>query len=225
MKLTTIILTKNEETNIERSIKSCLFADEVIIIDDFSNDKTTEIAKKNLAKIIQRKLNSNFSDQRNYAFEIAKGDWIFFLDADEEITPELKQEIELFIKNNSKYSVAYIKRRDFWWGRELRYGEVRKVYKQGLIRLIKKNSGRWEGLVHEKFIYTGFSNRFKNYINHFPHPTIKDFINDINFYSTLRSEELNKIGRKTNIFDVSFTPLFKFIHNYLVKLGFLDGVQ
>ena len=225
MKLSAVILTLNEEKNIERSIRSCIFANEIIILDDFSTDRTLEIAKNHKVTIIQRKLNDNYSNQRNYGLKEAKGDWIIYLDADEEISNDLKKEIQLFLDKENDFKVAYIKRRDFWWGKVLKHGEVRKVYTKGLTRLIKKNSGLWKGQVHEEFVFNGLSTTLDNYINHYPHPTIKEFIESINKYSSLRSEELYRLNKKTNILDISFTPFFKFINNYIFKLGFLDGIR
>jgi len=225
MKLSVVILTKNEQENIEKALKSVLFADEIIIIDDNSIDETLDIAKKYTSNIIKKSVSGNFSNQRNYGIQKSKGEWILFLDADEEVTYELKNEIQLFLKSEMNYSCVYIKRRDYWWGKELKYGEVQKVYKNGLIRLIKRNSGKWEGLVHEKYLFDGLSLKLNSFIKHYPHPTIRQFIEDINFYSNMRAIELKDNNKKTNVFDISFTPLFKFIDNYFFKLGFLDGVQ
>ena len=242
MKLSAIVLTKNEEENINRCLKSLDFCDEIIIVDDYSTDETISqienIKNKILPKldktsddkleikIFQKKLNDDFSSQRNFAMEKARGEWILFLDADEEVSFDLKNEIKKIIEGDNQIKAYYIKRRDFWWGRELKFGEVLKVRNQGLIRLVKKNSGLWQGKIHEKFIL--FSKKFKtaklkNFINHFPHQSIKEFLKEINFYSTLRAKELLENGRKTNIFEITFFPLAKFLLNYFLYFGFLDG--
>jgi glycosyltransferase involved in cell wall biosynthesis len=238
MKLSAVILTKNEQDNIERCLKSLDFCDEVLIIDDNSTDNTIKIIeefkkrqrKKNI-NIFKRKLNEDFSAQKNFAFKMVKGDWVLFLDADEEISKELREEIKKIFFNElttlPEIAGFYIKRRDFWWGRELKFGEVLKVRNKGIIRLVKKNSGFWKGKVHEEFIFLSQKfkiKKLKNFINHYPHQTIKKFLEEINFYSTLRAKELFENNKKTNIFEIIFYPLTKFILNYFIYLGFLDGI-
>ena len=255
MKLTAIILTKNEEKNIERCLKSVDFCDEVIVVDDFSEDKTVELVNKVFKvhkvdkdyKVFQRKLNNDFAMQRNFAMEKASGEWVLFIDADEEVTQELKNEISRVILNSflraQDYSLIqdlnqipnqvrndigayYLKRRDFWWGRELIYGETSKIRQVGLIRLIRKNSGKWEGKVHEEFRIKNSElkiNLLNNFINHYPHQNVKEFLEEINFYSTLRAREMRGQGKNSNIFEIIFYPLLKFLLTYIIKLGFLDG--
>lgn len=226
IKISAVILTKNEEKNIERCLKSIDFCDEIIVIDDFSDDETVELTRKFEANVYQRKLNNDFSAQRNFGLEKAKGEWILFIDVDEEVGEELKKEIlEKVEIGNAKAEIAvyYIKRRDYWWGRELRFGEVKKTRTSGLIRLVKKNSGKWTYRVHEVFKASGYFGHLKSFINHYPHPTLKDFIEEINFYSTVRARELLSQGKKTNILEIIFYPSGKFILNYFVYLGFLDG--
>ncbi len=222
MKITAAIIAKNEEKNIERVIKSVSFCDEIIVVDDFSGDKTVEHAKSSGAFVYQRKLDGDFATQRNFSMEKAKGDWILFLDADEEVTPELKDEISKNIENK-EIIAYYIKRRDNWWGRWLKFGELFWVYHFGLVRLVKKNSGHWQGKVHEKFVSAGPTSRLNNFLNHYPHPNVKSFISEVNAYSTLRARELYANGKKSSILAIVFYPFFKFITGYFLTFGFLDG--
>lgn len=234
MRLSAVVLTKNEANNIGKCLKTLSFCDEIIVVDDYSNDgtlkKISEIkfSNKNLKiKVFQRRLGGDFSSQRNFGLEKATGEWVLFLDADEQVSGELEEEIKKAIKLcNPKIKAFYIKRRDFWWGRELRFGEVLKVRNKGLIRLVKKNSGVWKGKVHEEFNF--FSKKFaagqlNNFINHYPHQSIEEFLDEINFYSTFRAMELLKKGKKTNIFEIIIYPLAKFFLNYIINFGFLDG--
>ena len=224
--ISAVILTHNEEDNIEHALNSIEFCDEIIIIDDNSTDKTIDIANKYKAKVYQRAMNNDFSSQRNFAITKAKGDWILFIDADEQAGDELKKEIlNLLHDSNNKISAYYIKRRDFWWGRELKYGETSKVRNTGLIRLIKQNSGQWQYNVHEAFHLhqSLFSSQLKSYLDHYSHPKLKDFIREINLYSTLRARQLLKENKQTNILEIIFFPFGKFLLNYFLKLGFLDG--
>jgi glycosyltransferase involved in cell wall biosynthesis len=244
--LSAVVLTKNEKKNIERCLKSLDFVDEIVVVDDYSSDRTLSLIKnekikiKNLPsesegdnsklKIFKRSLNGDFAAQRNFGLEKASGEWILFLDADEEVSPDLKEEIKEVIRYASlerdDLVGFYIKRRDFFWGREVKFGEVLKVRQKGILRLIKKGFGQWQGKVHEKFKIENRKlkiGKLKNFINHYPHPTIKEFLQEINFYSSLRANELFSQGKKTNILEIIFYPLFKFILNYFIYLGFLDG--
>ncbi|MEK7633574.1 MAG: glycosyltransferase family 2 protein [Patescibacteria group bacterium] len=236
MKLSAIVLAKNEEENIERCLKSLGFCDEIIVVDDYSTDNTLEkiqISKskfqiKSKIQIFQRKLDNDFAEQRNFGLSKANNEWVLFVDADEEVNEELKKEInglDSRLRGNDKniYDSYYIKRRDFFWNKELKYGEVRQIRQIGLIRLVCKNSGKWMGSVHEVFHTANKVGQLNGFLNHYPHPTLKEFINDVNYYSSIRAEELFNRGTKTNVFEIVFFPFGKFIYNYFLNLGFLDG--
>ncbi len=224
MKITAVILTRNEEKNLKRTIDSVLFCDEIVVIDDYSTDNTNVIAKKLGAKVYQRKLQGDFASQRNFGMTKAQGDWILFVDADEVISKELAGEIKSEIRNpKSEIQAYYIKRRDFFWGQELIYGEISKARNIGLIRLIKKGSKKWFGTVHEVFITAGKTQRLQFFLNHYPHPTLAEFLHSINIYSSLRAKELLWQGKNPNIIETILFPIGKFIYNYFIKLGFLDG--
>ena len=227
MKISAMVLTKNEEKNIERCLKSLDFCDEIIIVDDYSTDKTIEIinnvGNKNLCSVHKRQLNNDFAQQRNFGLSKANNEWILFVDADEEVSKELKKEIvSLFHGSIVKENAFYLRRIDYFWNHELKFGEIKKVR----IRLLKKNSGTWMGNVHEEFRIKNSKlkiAKLNNYINHYPHPTLKEFISDVNNYSSIRAEELFNRGTKTNVFEIIFLPFGKFIYNYFFNLGFLDG--
>jgi Glycosyltransferases involved in cell wall biogenesis len=118
--LSAVVLTKNEEKNIERCLESLDFVDEIVIIDDYSTDKTLNKVKSQKLKVFQRKLNGDFAEQRNFGLEKTRGEWVLFLDADEEITDELKKEIKEMIRyatlERDDLIGFYIKRRDFFLG-------------------------------------------------------------------------------------------------------------
>lgn len=222
MNISAVILTRNNQNTLERTLKSVSFAKEILLIDDNSTDNTKNLAKQYGARIFNRKLNNNFSQQRNFGLKEAREDWVLFIDSDEELSNELIEEIK--INNNQKYKSFYIKRRDIFWGRVLKNGDLKRAYAKGILRLIKKDSGNWTGLVHERFITKKPTGTLNGYLNHYSHNSIKEFINDINNYSTIRAKELQKKGIRTNIFQILIIPIVKFKYNYLIKGGFLDGV-
>lgn len=226
MKISAVILTKNEEKNLEKCLKSLDFCDEKIIIDDFSTDKTISIAKKFNAKIYKRKLNDNFALQRNYGLSKVKFDWVLFLDADEIIDFELKKEISRVLHKDHNYNAFYLKRKDIFWKKKLQFGELYNASHTGFIRLIKKNKGSWFGNIHEVyFVNEGKVGSLDGYIIHEAHDSVESFLRKINHYSTIRSNELFSKQITTNAFEIICFPFGKFIFNYFIKLGFLDGPE
>lgn len=219
--ITAIILAKNEEENIEDCLRSVSFCDEKIVIDDNSTDRTVEIAKKYGANIYTHALDNDFAAQRNYGLSKATGEWVLFVDADERVTEPLSLEISGLKFEGSNIDGFYIKRRDIIWGRELKHGETGNIK---FIRIAKRDSGKWEGKIHEKWVIKGRVSGFKNNLIHYPHQSIEEFLKEINYYTNLRAEELYKKGIKVNWFFIIFYPKVKFVINYFLKLGILDGM-
>jgi glycosyltransferase involved in cell wall biosynthesis len=222
MKLTTVILTKNEERNIKECLESVKFSDEIIVLDDYSNDRTVEIAKNFNVRIVRRNLNGDFSAQRNYGLSLAKGDFILFLDADERISNDLKNEIVYFINNPLKTYDGYtLKRKDVIWNHEFNFGENGRTK---LLRLAKKKAGLWKRKVHEVWSIKGNTYTFKNPLYHYPHPNLREYVSEINRYSQLHAEANLKEKKKSSIFKIIHYPILKFVNTYIIKLGFLDGI-
>ncbi|HSX40331.1 MAG TPA: glycosyltransferase family 2 protein [Candidatus Saccharimonadales bacterium] len=227
MSITGIVLVKNEETLIQKCLDNLLFCDQLIIIDDNSTDKSREIletwAKKENVQIFKRKLNDDFSAQRNFGLEKVKGEWVLFVDADEIVSAKLADEIKTKVQYVSEQITGfYIKRRDFLWGKELKYGETGNMQ---LLRLARKGSGEWKGKVHERWEIKGKTNMLENALYHYPHQTITQFLHEINYYTTLRSRELYEKKVKAYWFNVIIYPKAKFALNYFIKRGFLDGLE
>lgn len=219
--ITAIILTKNEEKNIVDCIESVKFCDEVVVIDDYSQDSTRKLAREKGARVLKRKLDNDFAKQRNIGLQKAKGDWALYVDADERVSAELKREIKTEMNRNG-FEGFYLKRRDFIWGRELKYGETGKVK---LLRLAKKKKGEWERGVHEVWNINIETKTLVNPLLHYPHPTLRGFLEELNWMSGLHAKENLKEGKKSNLLKIVILPTFKFIQNYFLRLGFLDGMQ
>lgn len=217
--ISAVILTKNEQENIEDCLKSLQRCDEIIVVDDYSEDNTRMIAKTLGAKVFLHHLDNDFSQQRNFALKQAQGEWVLFIDADERISSALASEIKYKVLS-SKYKGFYLKRHDFFGGKWLKHGETAKVK---LLRLGKRRAGEWKRKVHETWEIKGKLGELKNPILHYPHQTISEFLESINFFSTLHAEVLFKEGVKTNTFQIIVYPLGKFFQNYFLRLGFLDG--
>jgi len=223
MNLTAVVLTKNEEKNIERCLESLSFAGEILVIDDYSTDKTLEIAKRFGAKVYSRLLKEDFASQRNFALSQAKYDWVLFVDADEVIPEKTKLEIISKIENPLLKEVGYfIKRDNYFLGKKLKYGEASSVY---LLRLGKKDCGRWKRKVHEYWDIEGRIGRLNNKIEHYFCEDLSGFIEKINWYSELHAKANQEEGKKSSLFKILFYPIFKFFDGFVLKKGFLDGVS
>lgn len=226
-KISVIILTKSEENNILDCLENILGYDEIIIVDDYSQDRTIELVKrlnKKNIKIYQRSLGSDFSKQRDFGLSKAKNDWVLFIDADERIPAPLKNEIMYLTRGDDhipQFNGYYLRRVDFMWGKELRHGETGNIKH---LRLAKKDLGKWEGRVHEEWKIRGRIGELKNPILHYPHQTVREFLADINKYTSIRAKTLYRTGIQAYLWQVVAYPAGKFILNYFVRLGFLDGL-
>lgn len=219
MKITGVILAHNEEKKIKKAIESLYFCSEILVLDDNSSDATEKISRQNGARVVSFPISHSFSAARNEAMKLAKYEWVLFLDADEVVTSTLADEIGVCDGTKDAYAIP---RRDFFWGKELIWGETRSARTVGIIRLVKKECGTWVGLVHEVFACFGAVGKLNGFIDHTPHQNITEFIHDINKYSTIRAEELHK-QRSVSTLEMIFFPFGKFIYTYCIKLGFLDG--
>lgn len=220
--ISAIILAKNEEKHIAECIKSLSFCDEILVIDDYSTDKTVELVsslKNKKIRMIHRLLGNDFSRQRNFGLREAKGEWVLFVDADEKVSEALAFEIPS--TSLESYSGFYIRRRDVVWGKELKYGETGNIK---FLRLAKKDAGEWEGAVHEGWKINGKIGELKSPLLHYPHQTIPDFLSKINFYTDLRAKELYGRNIKVRWSSIILYPVGKFFFNYILKKGFLDGI-
>lgn len=156
----------------------------------------------------------DFSKVRNLEMEKVKTDWVLFLDSDEKLTPELNQEIKKAIQSNN-YNYQ-LKRQDHFLGKKLRFGETSKFRS---IRLIQRGTGKWQGRVHETFDSKLPTKTLKNPLIHQRNLTITQFVNRLNNYSSIRALE----EKHFSLFKLLTYPPLKFLHNYFLRLGFLDG--
>ena len=223
MNISAVILTKNEEGNIAECLHGLNFCDEIIVVDDGSYDKTVEIARGLGAKVFARSLNGDFAGQRNFGLEKAVNKWVLFIDADERVSKELKDEIEKEVSMLNNYYLGYLfKRDDYIFGKKLNFGETASVR---LLRLARKSAGKWARSVHEVWEVQGRTKTLKNPLKHYPHQTLREFIKDINFQSDLHALANQKEDKNSNLARIVFWPKGKFLYNYLFKLGFLDGTE
>lgn len=218
-KITAIIPTLNEEIHIEEAIKSVDFADEIIIIDSFSTDNTVKIAENYNVKIIKRKFD-DFSSQKNFAIRKSTHDWIYVLDADERVTPKLKEEILEAIKD-PKGHVGFNVRRSFYFaGRHIKYGGCQR---DKVVRLFLKEHCTYKGLVHETITTEKKIGFFKNRLEHFSYKNYDHYISKMNHYALLRAEQYLKENKQINLYHIIIKPAARFVIHYFLRLGFIDG--
>lgn len=219
-KITAIIPTLNEEIHIENAIKSVNFADEIIVIDSYSTDKTVKLAEKHNVKIIKREFD-DFSSQKNYAISQAKHSWIYILDADERVSKKLKKELLKTLEDPRDFVGFNIKRNTHFAGKSIKYGGVQS---DAVIRLFNRDFCKYNGaLVHEKISFNGEIGLLKKSIEHYTFRDYNHYINKLNHYSTLKAQQLAKLGKRVNLFHFIIKPTARFVKHYFIKLGFLDG--
>jgi len=220
IKLSAVVITKNEEKNISKCLESLQFADEVLVIDDCSKDNTRKIAEKFNAIVYLRDLNGNFSEQRNYALSLARGKWVMFVDADEVVSNSLASEILENIDKKNAVIGYYLKRNDVIFNRELVCGETGSAR---LLRLARRSAGKWRRKVHEEWVVNGKVEELENPLIHFPHQTLNEFLSDVNSMSTLHAKANFEEGKRSTLIKIIFWPLFKFIDSIFLKKGYKDG--
>mgnify|MGYP000556845817 CR=1 FL=1 len=218
-KITAIIPTLNEEMNVANALESVTFADEIIVIDSYSSDKTLEIAQSYNVRIIQREFD-DFSSQKNFAIDQASNDWIFLLDSDEVVSEGLQKEIIEKANNPNGFTGFYIYRKFFFKGKKLKHSGWRY---DKVIRLFNKQFCHYEGKVHEKIVSTGVIGFLKNKILHYSLKNIDRYKSKLNFYAILQAEELYEKGKVVNAYHFLIKPSARFFIQYFIKLGFLDG--
>lgn len=214
--ISVIIPTLNEAAYLERALYSVQFADEIIIIDSMSTDETLAIARTKGCQIIQRKFD-NFSNQKNYALSYATCDWVLFLDADERITYPLQLEILEAVKTNH-YNGYKLKFPHFFMNRFL------FQQSSSVLRLVRKNNCHFEGSVHEKLIVEGSVGLLKNPVLHYTYKGLEHYLNKKDKYAWFQAQQLYDKGKKVTFFHLFFKPLYRFVHSFIFRGGFKEGV-
>lgn len=221
-KLTAIIPTGNEIHNIEDVIASVSFADEILVVDSFSTDGTYEKALELATKVIRREYEYSAS-QKNWAIPQAKHEWILLVDADERVTPELKEEIITILKNPPKNIVAFwIGRMNHFMGERVKYSGWRN---DKVIRLFKRDFCVYEDKhVHAEIIANGSVGNLKQKLYHNSYSTFDKYLEKMNRYATWQAIDYDKKTGVLTPYHFVLKPFWGFLKHYIVQSGFRDGV-
>ena len=226
--LSVAIVTFNEEENLARTLASVAWADQILVVDSGSTDRTIAIARTFNATVIERSW-PGFAAQKNFALSQCSGDWILSLDADEELSPELQQQIRQTLFSQPTVDAFFLKRRNLFLGRWIKHGGFYPDPKLRLFRRTLPTPPQFEArLVHETIQFTGPTATLDGDILHHAYPTLSSYIEHMDRYSSLGAQLLVDKGRTcADIFTffarIVIFPFFGFKWNYIVRLGFLDG--
>jgi glycosyltransferase involved in cell wall biosynthesis len=215
--LSVAIITRNEEVNLERTLGSVAWADEIVVVDSGSDDRTEEIARSFRVRFFVEEW-KGFAAQKNSALDKCRCDWVLSLDADEALSDELAKEIWTLLESDPPLDGYALPRRNLFLGRWMRYGGF---YPDPKLRLFRRGAAEFEARpVHETVHFVGQAGRLKGDIVHNAYPNLEAYISHMDRYSTLGAE---RAARKAFLVDVVLNPLATFAYNYIFRLGLLDG--
>lgn len=221
MSCSVLIVAKNEEDNIRDCIESCRpFADEVVVIDDFSSDQTSAIAASCGAVVIQRALNGDWGAQQTFGIQTATKDWIFLIDADERCLPETAAEIAKIVKTAPDRAYE-VRRLNHFRRRMVKHGSLSPDW---VTRLLPREGTRVVGLVHQKIVFACPLQKLHGSLLHFTYHSWSQLEAKMEKYAHLAALKYHEEGKKSRfVLDITLRPIFSFFKMYVLKLGFLDG--
>jgi glycosyltransferase involved in cell wall biosynthesis len=221
MDISAVVITFNEEADIEDALESVAgVASEIVVVDSRSTDRTVKLARKYTDRVVERAW-TNYADQKNFADGLASHPWILSLDADERLSPALREEILALKKSEPAASAFSMPRRVYYLGKWIKHSGW---YPDRKVRLFRKDRAHWEGeFVHEKLAIEGSVLKLKGPIHHFTYRNIGEHLARINHFSDLGAQKLYAARAKCRWYHLFVLPWSRFWKSYLLKLGILDG--
>jgi len=221
-RLSALVITKNEAENIRDCLTSLQWAEEIIVVDAESADDTVARAREFTDKIFIRRW-EGFSAAKNFALAQCAGDWVLWIDADERVTPELRDEIRIALDHASAAAGFEMPRLANFLGKWIRHGGWYPGY---VLRLFRRDAGRFNDKpVHEGVQVDGKIERLKNHLLHYTDRNLQHYFGKFNRYTSLAADELQYRRRRFRLWDLLLRPSWFFFRMYVLKAGFLDGVQ
>ncbi|MHA4809237.1 glycosyltransferase family 2 protein [Flavitalea flava] len=220
IKVSAVIITRNESKNIRRTLSKLYWCDEIVILDSYSTDDTVAICQEFGCRLFFKTF-QGYGAQKKYAVSKAKNDWVLCLDADEVMSDALVSEIITELGNNPSFSGYEMPMNLVFLGKEFRYGKESQRY---FLRLFNKNMGNFnEAPVHEKIELRGKMKRLEHKMLHYSYSSLDQWYDKCNRYTTLAAEEAVKKGKKRSLLSILFALPYYFVRYYLIELNFLNG--
>jgi glycosyltransferase involved in cell wall biosynthesis len=221
-KLSVTMITYNEEERIQGALESIKWADDIVVVDAGSTDRTVEMARVYTDRIVVRDW-PGFVAQKNFALKQTRYEWVLSLDADERLSPALQEEIQRLCRSGMMADAYYVPRRAYFLGRRIRHSGWYPDYK---LRLFRKTCAQWQGgAVHESVRVTGTVQVLHGDLLHHPYRDLTHNLQKINRYSTFGAQTLYEVGKRAHWYDVTLRPACTFLKKYLLRQGFRDGFQ
>jgi glycosyltransferase involved in cell wall biosynthesis len=218
--ISVVVIAKNEEENIADCLASAAFADDIVVVDDSSVDKTVEIARRYTSHILERKMDIE-GRHRNWAYEQAQNEWVFSLDADERITPELANELAVLVAGAPKACVYHVPIKNYLGSYWVKYGGWYPGRKD---RFFKKGCFKYEEAeVHPRVFVQGARGKLNGDILHYSYRGFADFVNSVNAQTTLEARKWNRDGRRVGFGKAMWRGTDRFFRAYIAKKGYKDG--
>lgn len=220
--LSAVVITYNEEEDIRACLESVKWADEIVVVDSHSTDKTVEIARESTDRVILRPWPGHI-EQKNFAIEQARCDWVLSVDADERVSPELAAEIRDVLSQSGGAEAGWsMPRKTYYLGRWITHGGW---YPDRKLRLVRRGAGRWKGInPHDHLAIAGPVASLKGDLHHYTYRDISDHLATIDKFTTIAAREMHARGRGHPLAHMLLNSLGKFLKMYLLRLGFLDGL-
>jgi len=220
-KLSVTVITKNEAADINATLTSVRWADEIVVVDSHSTDDTVAIARRHTDRVVVRDW-TGYIDQKNYAASLAAHDWILSVDADERVTPELASEVKARLQSDPREAAFRIPRVTWHLGRWIRTTDWYPDYQ---LRLYDRRCAQWTGrYVHEAVTVRGATGLLRGELQHYAYRNIADHLETIDRYTTFAARQMHEEGRGASLLQLAGHPPLAFLRNYLAHGGIRDGV-
>ena len=219
-RLSVTVIALNQEANIGPCLESVSFADEIVVVDTGSTDRTVELARAYTDRVLDAPW-EGFGRTKNYALDQARGDWVFSLDTDERVPEALQAEILAVVRADGPVNGYRVPRKNYFCGRWIRY---LGWYPDYTLRLFRRGRGRFRDReVHEEVEVTGPVGVLQTPLEHYSYRSVSEYVTRMDRYARLAAQELAKGGRRPYPGELVFRPFFTFLHLYVIRRGFLEG--
>jgi hypothetical protein len=219
MKLSAIVPTFNEERRIEACLRALSFCDEIVLVDSFSRDGTVEIARRYTDRIFQRPWKGS-NDQKEFARQQARGEWVLSVDADEVVSDALREEV--LRARDAAHAGYRIPVRTYYRDRWVKVGGLWPGYH---LRFFRRELGRWDGAIepHEHVVLQGTVGRLRGWLDHYSYEDLQDFLDKAHRHAAIWAASQARAGRRVSAASLWLRPAARFLRDYLARGGFLGG--